>query len=132
MIPALQKITVLILALLQFAAPLVHAHSGVQSDGLGVHIPGLESWSVGTNEDSLSSGNSQFPLKSCLVAVSTAIQQKQPVSTVPSSHCAIIPPVETYTVCSDGCLINFSPHLIQVTSLPPHHWHGSRAPPLIG
>lgn len=34
------------LAMLQFIAPLVHAHAGQESSSFGLHIPGLETYNV--------------------------------------------------------------------------------------
>lgn len=38
------KFLIIMLAMLQFVAPLVHAHSGGQNFSQGLHIPGLETY----------------------------------------------------------------------------------------
>lgn len=130
MIPALQKITILALVLLQFAAPLVHAHTGMEIAGPGVHVPGLESWSVGAKEDSVSSSSGPYRTNNCLVAISSAIQQKQPVSVEPFGGYALSqPPVQTYVVSLDVCLLNFSPHRNRIIPSPLVSSHATRAPP---
>lgn len=42
MFTTLRKFTVILLAILQLFAPLVHAHAGEKVSGLGLHVPGLE------------------------------------------------------------------------------------------
>jgi hypothetical protein len=46
MFTALKKILVIVLALLQLVAPLVHAHTSDDLPGAGLHIPGLELYSA--------------------------------------------------------------------------------------
>ena len=46
MFTALKKILVIVLALLQLVAPLVHAHASDDFPGNGLHIPGLELYSA--------------------------------------------------------------------------------------
>ena len=46
MFSALKKIVIIVLALLQLMAPLVHAHISDTPSGAGLHIPGLEIYSV--------------------------------------------------------------------------------------
>ncbi|MDO9423106.1 MAG: hypothetical protein Q7T40_02815 [Methylobacter sp.] len=42
MLTTLRKFTVIFLAILQFIAPLVHAHAGEKVPGFGLHVHGLE------------------------------------------------------------------------------------------
>jgi hypothetical protein len=46
MFTALRKSTVILLAILQLIAPLVHAHAGEKASELGLHVPGLEIYSI--------------------------------------------------------------------------------------
>lgn len=46
MFTTLRKFTVILLAILQLFAPLVHAHAGEKVSGLGLHVPGLEMYGV--------------------------------------------------------------------------------------
>ncbi|WP_036300539.1 hypothetical protein [Methylomarinum vadi] len=129
MIPALQKITILLLVLLQLAAPLVHAHSGRDTTGLGVHVPGLESWSVGATQSSFSSCDKPYHTDNYIVSVSSAIKQKPTVSIEPSYIGALPHPLLAYTVAQDATLLNFSPHIDLILPSPPRHSHATRAPP---
>ncbi|MGR9046881.1 MAG: hypothetical protein ACU83N_16490 [Gammaproteobacteria bacterium] len=49
MLTALKKILILVLALLQLMAPLVHAHIADDRLGVGLHIPGLEHYNVASD-----------------------------------------------------------------------------------
>ena len=46
MFTALKKILITVLILLQLVAPLVHAHASGDWPGTGLHVPGLEKYSV--------------------------------------------------------------------------------------
>ncbi len=46
MFTTLRKFTVIVLAILQLIAPLVHAHAGEKVSDLGLHVPGLEMYGV--------------------------------------------------------------------------------------
>jgi hypothetical protein len=41
-----RKFLVLLLAMLQLIAPLVHAHAGDKTRSFGLHVPGLESYGI--------------------------------------------------------------------------------------
>lgn len=53
MLTTLRKFTVILLAILQLVAPLVHAHAGEKASDLGLHVPGLEMYGV-DHESSMS------------------------------------------------------------------------------
>ncbi|PKM12786.1 MAG: hypothetical protein CVV13_04045 [Gammaproteobacteria bacterium HGW-Gammaproteobacteria-3] len=53
MFTALKKLLLIILALLQWLSPLVHAHVADDLQGAGLHIPGLEKYSVSPDEEQL-------------------------------------------------------------------------------
>lgn len=129
MIPILQKLTIIMLVLLQFTAPLVHAHSGMQNTGLGLHVPGLESWSVGTDIDAMSSSTSQLPWDNCLVSVGTAIQQNPLLAAESSSDYALLPADKIFSIALDARLINFSPHLTPFIPSTRPLSYDTRAPP---
>jgi len=46
MFTTLRKFTVILLAILQLFAPLVHAHAGEKVSDVGLHVPGLEMYGV--------------------------------------------------------------------------------------
>ena len=47
MTSTLRKFLVVFLTLLQFIAPLVHAHASESGSGQGLHVPGLEHYGAG-------------------------------------------------------------------------------------
>lgn len=67
----------LLLAMLQFFAPLVHAHSGDKNFNRGLHIPGLEAYS--TNHDAAVTQNVNFDnhAEGLLVVVDAGIKTPQ-------------------------------------------------------
>lgn len=75
----MQKIVVVFLALLQLAAPLVHAHVGTELSEPGWHIPALESFSAGTDDHENSSMTGKFHLQNQVISivVGSAIVKKQ-------------------------------------------------------
>lgn len=108
MIPRLQKLLIILLVLLQFTAPLVHAHTGSDIAELGVHVPGLESLSVGADLDKISSDHIDIYHETSLVGISAAIQQKSPITVAPASLYIDLPN-GSYCVSLDISLLNFSP-----------------------
>jgi hypothetical protein len=76
MIPTLQKITIIVLALLQLAAPLVHAHGQTETVGTGLHVPGLESLAIGNDVNGVSSLITPQHSENFLLDISTGIECK--------------------------------------------------------
>lgn len=76
MIPTLQKITIIVLALLQLAAPLVHAHGQTDKAGSGLHVPGLEALAIGNDISGVSSLVTPQHSENYLLDISTGIERK--------------------------------------------------------
>ncbi len=130
MIPALQKLIIIGLALLQMAAPLVHAHAGAESSGLGVHVPGLESLSIRIDNDGVSSISGRFQIEMSTVSIASAIPQKNPLPVFENSAAwVVVDFTEVFSVAADGRLINFSPQIATSAASPPPRQHPTRAPP---
>ncbi|WP_349432030.1 hypothetical protein Q9L42_004205 [Methylomarinum sp. Ch1-1] len=129
MISFLQKMIMALLVLLQFAAPLVHAHAGMEISNLGVHVPGLEALSVGTDVDKFSSISGQYHQDSCLVGISSAIPQKQDASVESSYIDSYIPAEMVFSIALNGCTINFSPQDKSLVDRLLFCLHSPRAPP---
>ncbi len=128
-IPVLKKFLIITIVMLQIAAPLVHAHSGIDNSGQHIHIPGLEMLSVRTDETQFSSIDCCFDPG--IVGVSSAIQQKIPAAANPSSSAIVLIQPEYYVQSVlYGSLINFSPHPERPRLKPFSSQHCTRAPPL--
>ncbi len=76
------KFLIILLALLQFVAPLVHAHTGVQHSSQNVHLPKFEYLSV--NSDSSPVFQALTALyyidASSIITVGSAIQHKKNIT----------------------------------------------------
>lgn len=79
----LRKFLVIFLALLQLAAPLVHAHAGEESrtlpnTGLGkLHIPGLEAYGVEHEPLMIEANNHHYIAEGLIIAVDAGIYRNQ-------------------------------------------------------
>jgi hypothetical protein len=87
MIYSLRPFLVSFLVLLQFIAPLVHAHTGEKVLSQGLHVPGLEVYAHATNE---TVSNDVFPCKTggfCsnidgqVVGVDTGVHREMAIAT---------------------------------------------------
>jgi hypothetical protein len=109
MIHPLRQSLIVLVALLQLVAPLVHAHSsGMQSVALGVHLPGLEFIAA---TDNMPSAHAEAPRSDCcgiLIAVSCGVQCAKTSIDMPA---ALHSHQEATIVGTDFivAVINFSP-----------------------
>ena len=127
------KAVIIILAMLQFFAPLVHAHTGSRHFNPGIHIPGLETY---LNKDhhaaELSNVNAAGQTEGFLVVVDAGIKDSQDFSfqNADNSLFSILSdfyPVKARTANRQ----NFSPHEKKIKSpLLFHTPQSPRAPPL--
>ncbi len=129
MIPVLQKILIISLVILQMATPLVHAHSGDDYSGSFIHLPGLESLSVGTDHPQFSSIHCHFSHDQGIVSIGSAIQHPVQDAIDNSSTIILTQPDFPPSLILLNYVVNFSPHPEQPTSTPPISQHGPRAPP---
>jgi hypothetical protein len=79
MFSTLRKFLVIFLTMLQFIAPLVHAHASEHSSMLGLHVPGLEHYSREHNTHVAQMKTLQHNLcvDGLIVAVDIGIQQNK-------------------------------------------------------
>ncbi|MFI3199351.1 MAG: hypothetical protein QX196_13635 [Methylococcaceae bacterium] len=79
MFSTLRKYLVVFLTLLQFIAPLVHAHAGGSGSMPGLHVPGLEHFSTehNTPPDQLKMLSYNNAVEGMLVAVDNGVRQSQ-------------------------------------------------------
>lgn len=133
MIPSLQKFLVIVLVLLQFAAPLVHAHAhaGDEIVDSGLHVPGLESLSIGSSESETASIDRHVGYNHCIVSISSGIQLKYQASNDQSSDAVLNQPGFSFRLALLDYFINFSPQPDQPLSSPFISQHSTRAPPYL-
>ncbi|NOT13292.1 MAG: hypothetical protein HOP23_15905 [Methylococcaceae bacterium] len=127
---------VIFLALLQFVAPLVHAHAGEErqtvstSWSANLHIPGLESYAVEYKTLMLVPASHQYDATGVIVSVDSGIQQKQAYLIDDPDDGYMLPPQLVATHSSFSFFdSNFSPHVpIRISWFLPAS-HTPRAPP---
>jgi len=120
---------VMFLVLLQFAAPLVHAHVHELGTSRGLHLHEFETLQLNKSDAPLlSTIDYAGPVNSAVVELGSAIEL--PKETQP------LPPI--YSDCNEAWLpkqyiveiINFSPHETAIFTKPFLRQLSSRAPPL--
>lgn len=72
-----RKSLVMLLAMLQFFAPLVHAHSGNSNFVPGLHIPGLESFSYTQDAIDVQNVNAGLHTEGLLIVMDAGIKNPQ-------------------------------------------------------
>jgi len=79
MFSTLSKYLVVFLTLLQFIAPLVHAHAGEPGSTSGLHVPGLERFNAehNTPPDQLKMLSYNNAVEGMIVAVDSGVKQSQ-------------------------------------------------------
>ena len=79
MFSTLRKFLVIFLTMLQFIAPLVHAHASTQGSKLGLHVPGLEQYSAEnkTPIDQMKTVQYHVSAESMIVAVDMGLKQNR-------------------------------------------------------
>jgi hypothetical protein len=110
MLPHLRKTLMLVLAMLQFFAPLVHAHTGDKNFNQGLHIPGLESYLAHQDAPVLHNVNVEWDAEGLLVMVDTGIKNTQDVSVASiDSDFALLPSNQLQVSALPETDNNFSP-----------------------
>lgn len=72
------KFLIILLALLQFAAPLVHAHTGEEHSNLSIHLPGLEHFITNSDSTSVQAQTTHCKDDACsTIGVGSAIKHKK-------------------------------------------------------
>lgn len=79
----------IILALLQFVAPLVHAHTGEELPVQGVHLPGYEHYSVNHDSAEFSALSHSCAEAYSIISVGTGIKHKITSSKDNSQSCLL-------------------------------------------
>jgi hypothetical protein len=79
MFSTLRKFLVLFLTMLQFIAPLVHAHASTHSSKQGLHVPGLEHYGAEYNTPVARSEALQYPISinGVIVGVDSGLKQNR-------------------------------------------------------
>jgi hypothetical protein len=130
-----RKYLIVLLALLQLFAPLVHAHTGDHKNNQGLHIPGLEPY-LAVNQHDLASQNvdlnkADWDAEGILIVVNAGIKKPHDSVTVSQdSGFTLVPynPLQISALINN--LNNFSPHPRVVFYKQLHSPLSPRAPPV--
>jgi hypothetical protein len=110
MLMLIRKSFIFLLVLLQFIAPLVHAHTGEKSFNLGLHIPGLESYRLDQNIPVLQNVNHGWDSEGVLVGVDAGIKSTQDFLADNTDSSFTLPPAQLSVSKLPENDCNFSPH----------------------
>jgi hypothetical protein len=127
----LRRYLLVLLALLQLIAPLVHAHSSNNFSQFGLHLPNFEIYSVAIPENfpALKSFDYLANLDDAIVSISTGMQNQQNNADDLSSLLYFPPTPFIFAVALASCEINFSPQALQSSTTLVHSPQSPRAPP---
>lgn len=129
MVAFLRQFLVVLLVLLQGAAPLVHAHTGGDVSQRGLHLPEFETLRLAADSMSLAAADHSVTAESCIVDVGSAIKRQHtaddsaPIFYLPGNG-----PGLAFT--RDTGIVNFSPYTTGFIPEPFSSHNTSRAPPL--
>ena len=130
MVAFFRQFLVVLLVLLQNAAPLVHAHTGgVDVSQTGLHLYEFETLRLAADHLSMAATNHAINTESCVVNVGSAIKQSQPAA-ISATPVFLLPangPV--LATARDALIISFAPHTTDFDPQPILSHNSSRAPP---
>jgi len=122
-----------LLVILQFFAPLLHAHAGQRDTHFGLHIPGLEAYSSASGGSIASQPEASYAAaKDCIVAIDDGMREKRAHSVEKPSGGECLPLLAWIfdTDAESHPLAEF-PHPPLLLSRPRSSSLSPRAPPVI-
>lgn len=129
MVALLRQFLVVLLVLLQCAAPLVHAHSGGNTYQSGLHIHEFEAFNHIANEAALIAANHDNHADSIIVDIDSAIkQQASDNDSITAFY--LHSQISSFAISHQAETINFSPQSLVLIRNPFISHNPSRAPPL--
>jgi hypothetical protein len=129
MVAFLRQFLVVLLVLLQSAAPLVHAHTGGKISQYGLHLHEFEALHLAADSIALSTLDHAISSDSSIVDLGSAIKQQTPTDDHSSSF-YLLGNAPVFAVARDANIINFSPYISGFFLAPFPSHNTSRAPPL--
>jgi hypothetical protein len=130
MLSVFRKSLVIMLAMLQLFAPLVHAHAGNSSFNQGLHIPGLELYRTNQDTSVSQAVNVNWDSEGLLVVVDAGIKQSPDIFVEHTDHgFALLPSDQLQISALPKTDSNFFPQLKSLSTQRPHSQNLTRAPP---
>lgn len=130
MLLVIRKSLIFMLAMLQFFAPLVHAHTGHGNFNEGLHIPGLELYRSNQDAPVIQNVRVDSGAEGWLVVVESGIKNPQHISVEGADHSfALMPPDQFPISALPKHQNNFSPQYLSFNFPRLPTVHSPRAPP---
>jgi hypothetical protein len=129
MVAFLRQFLVVLLVLLQSAAPLVHAHTGGKVSQYGLHLHEFEALHLVADSVALTAFGHAISADSSIVDLGSAIKQ-QTTTDDHSFSFYLFGNDPVFAIARDSDVINFSPHISGFVLEPFLSHNTSRAPPL--
>lgn len=129
MVAFLRQFLVVLLVLLQSAAPLVHAHTGGNFSQRGLHLHEFETLRLAADNMFLASVDHAVDAESCIVNVGSAIEKQHAANNADT----VLYPLncdQDFAIARDADIVNFSPQLSGFIPKPLPSHNNSRAPPI--
>lgn len=126
----LRPFLVVVLVLLQIAAPLVHAHAGGNRQQRGLHLHEFEVFSHVGNDSNLMSASASFDNDSAVIVdIDSAIKHSQHQHNDQTMTLDCQRNHVSFAIEPLAAIINFSPHTLAHIPAFAISNHSSRAPP---
>jgi hypothetical protein len=130
MLSVIRRSFVIMLAMLQLFAPLVHAHTGSNNFNQGLHIPGLELYRANQDAPVSQNVNVDWDSEGLLVVVDAGIKNPQDMLVESPDHSfALLPPDQLRISALPENDSNFSPQRQSFSFRRFPVTHSPRAPP---
>jgi hypothetical protein len=132
MLLVIRQSFIIVLAMLQLFAPLVHAHTGNNSFNQGLHIPGLELYRTTQDSPAIKNVNADWETEGLLVVVDAGINNPHDmfIESVDIGF-ALLPSGQLQVSALPDSDSNFSPHTQAAVYRQLPATHSPRAPPAL-
>jgi len=129
MVAYLRQLLVMLLILLQMAAPLMHAHVGADASPRGLHLHEFEALHIERDGPVLMAFDHDLQMQSSIVNIGSAIKQQQLLDKLSPAVFLFVLAVPVFAVARQIGIVNFSPHISLFVPEPLPSQNASRAPP---
>jgi len=127
-----RQLLFLLLALLQFIAPLVHAHTQQSFSSFGLHVPGLEAYEAEQLSALVPMSCQYSNLDGLMVGVDIGIRQSRDNQSVANGNdCPVMFSIALPKSAVSRFSVNFSPQTPVYAPSPNLSLQAPRAPPVI-
>lgn len=127
---SLRLFLLIVLAMLQFIAPLVHAHAGQNYSSVGLHIPGLELYGIAPDSVTPPAHSHYSSSEGFIFSVDTGIKQSRALTISDTQSNYYLPrQSRVFRAAIPSIDTDFPPQLSRFVSSLPTPSRSPRAPP---